>query len=148
MTDELNQLENWLQPLINKLNTAERAKLARKVGTALRRSQQQRIKSQRNPDGTPYAPRKSQEYQGRIKRKAMFQKLRQAKHMRLNTTPNSVSIGFIGNVAKIAQVHQYGLRDRVRPGGPTVQYEKRELLGFTKADEELVMDLVIDHLGL
>lgn len=147
MNDDLNRLENWLEPLINKLSTAERAKLARSIGTELRKSNQARIKAQRNVDGTPYAPRKQQKT-GRIKRRAMFYKLRQSKYLKIKTTPNSVAIGFFSSVASIARVHHYGLRDRVRPNGPDVQYEKRELLGFSKDDEALIMDKVIEHLGI
>ena len=148
MNDDLNRLENWLEPLINKLSTAERAKLARSIGTELRKSNQARIKAQRNVDGTPYAPRRSQHMSNRIKRRAMFRQLRQNKYMRLATNANRVSIGFTANVSKVARVHHYGLRDKVRKDGPDVQYEKRELLGFSKEDEALIMDKVIEHLGI
>ncbi len=145
MSDDLTQLEEWITPLLNKLTRTERGKLARKIGTALRRSNQDRIKAQRNVDGTPYAPRKQQKT-GRIKRRAMFYKLRQSKYLKIKTTPNSVAVGFFGSVASIARVHHYGLRDRVRPNGPDVQYEKRELLGFSKEDEAMITDIVLEFL--
>ncbi|WP_017113606.1 phage virion morphogenesis protein, partial [Xanthomonas vasicola] len=125
--DELTALENWAAPLLAPLQEGERRKLARKIGTALRRSQSQRIGKQQAPDGTPYAPRKQQLRQksGRVKRKKMFAKLRQAKYLKVSTSPNAVSVGFVGRVSRIARVHQEGLEDRVRPGGPEVHYYNR-----------------------
>lgn len=145
MSDDLTQLEEWITPLLNKLTTQERGKLARKLGIALRRSNQDRIKAQQNPDGRPYAPRKRQK-QGHIKRRAMFAKLRQNKYLQVKTNPQSVTVAFFGNVANIARVHHYGLRDRVRPSGPQVQYEQRRLLGFSNADINLITDTVLEHL--
>nr|WP_283101616.1 phage virion morphogenesis protein [Halomonas populi] len=43
----------------------------------MRRSQRERIRGQTNPDGTPYVPRKPQQWrarQGSIRRRAMFGK--------------------------------------------------------------------------
>lgn len=118
--DELTALENWAAPLLARLQPGERRTLARKIGTELRRSQSQRIGRQQAPDGSPYAPRKQQLRQksGRVKRAKMFVKLRQAKHFKVTASPNAVSVGFVGRVSRIARVHQEGLTDRTRPGGP------------------------------
>lgn len=148
----LDALEDWAGPLLRKLEPAGRAKLARTVAQQLRRSQQQRIQVQRNPDGTPFAPRrehKLREKQGRVKKKAkMFQKLRSSSYLKAKGDARSLSVGFAGRIARIARVHQYGLRDRIAPRGPQAQYEVRELLGFTPGDQELLKDLVLAHLGL
>jgi phage virion morphogenesis protein len=146
--DQLDQLATWLDPLINKLEASERAKLARHLGDKLRRENQQRIKDQVNPDGTPYAPRKSRNKKGRIKRAAMFRKLRLNKHMKLKTTANDISLGFLGNVAKIARIHYEGQVAEVRPGGPEVKYEERKMLGFAPDDEQLIMNTVIEYLDI
>lgn len=149
MADNLQALEEWAAPLLAKLEPAERRKLAQQVGRELRRSQQQRIGEQRNPDGTAYAPRKAKNLRGkagRIKRR-MFAKLRQAKHLRVQSSAEGVAIGFTGRVARIARVHQYGLRDRPERGQADVQYERRELLGFTEADLELIRDQLLEHLA-
>ncbi|QDS08272.1 phage virion morphogenesis protein [Xanthomonas citri pv. glycines] len=142
--DDLTALETWAAPLLARLQEGERRKLARKIGTALRRSQSQRIGKQQAPDGTPYAPRKQQlrDKAGRVKRKKMFAKLRQAKYFKVSTSPNVVSVGFVGRVSRIARVHQEGLKDRVRPGGPEVHYYNRVILGLTKADREAFHDLL------
>lgn len=60
MADDLERLEEWVSPLLAKLDAKARRRLARVVATDLRRSQRQRIKSQRNPDGTPFEKRKPQ----------------------------------------------------------------------------------------
>ncbi|WP_042829869.1 phage virion morphogenesis protein, partial [Xanthomonas citri] len=90
--DDLTALETWAAPLLARLQEGERRKLARKIGTALRRAQSQRIGKQQAPDGTPYAPRKQQlrDKAGRVKRKKMFAKLRQAKYFKVSASPNQV----------------------------------------------------------
>jgi len=145
--DDLQQLEGWMGPLLAKLQPAARRRLARTVGTALRRSQAQRIRDQRNPDGSDYAPRKRAQA-GQIKRRAdrMFQGLTKAKHLKVEASEQAVAVGFLGRVARIARVHQEGLSDRVTANGPTVRYERRELLGFTDAERQTIRDLLIEHL--
>ena len=89
MNDNLNALEEWAGALLAKLSPGERRKLGNTIGRELRRNQQQRIASQRNPDGTPYASRKPRELRGKVGRikRQMFARLRQAKHLRLQLTP-------------------------------------------------------------
>lgn len=147
--DELTSLENWAAPLLARLQPGERRTLARQIGTELRRSQSQRIGKQQAPDGSAYAPRKQQLRQksGRIKRAKMFAKLRQAKYFKVSASPNAVSVGFIGRVSRIAYVHQEGLTEQVRPGGPRARYEKRVLLGLTSNDHEQIRAMLIEHLS-
>ena len=148
MTDNLAALEDWAGALLAKLTPVERRKLTTRIGRDLRRNQQQRIATQRNPDGTPYAPRKAKALrskQGRIKRQ-MFTRLRQAKHLRLRSTADSVAIAFTGRIARIAKVHQQGLRDRPGRGQAEVQYAKRELLGFNHAALDMIRDQLLEHL--
>ncbi len=59
MNEDLQRLENWVAPLLQQLQPAQRSRLARTVGTVLRRAQQQRIGAQKNPDGSPYAARRN-----------------------------------------------------------------------------------------
>ncbi|MEA9705842.1 phage virion morphogenesis protein [Xanthomonas campestris] len=148
--DELTALENWAAPLLARLQPGERRTLARKIGTELRRSQSQRIGKQRAPDGTPYAPRKQQLRQkaGRVKRAKMFAKLRQAKFFKVSASPNAVSIGFVGRVARIARVHQDGAQDTVRAGGPRARYPQRTLLGFSSSERAWVRELIENHLDV
>ena len=152
VTNRLEALEDWAAGLLGQLEPASRNKLARSLGQALRRSQQQRVISQRNPDGSKYAPRKQRNLrgkQGRVTRKVqMFQKLRTASFLKVQGDGNAISVGFTGCIARIARVHQYGLKDRAERGAPDVQYERREVLGFTEADLDLIRDTLLAHLTL
>ncbi|MFJ2384285.1 phage virion morphogenesis protein [Pseudomonas protegens] len=148
---DLEALEDWAAGLLGQLQPAARNQLARSIGQALRRSQQQRIIAQRNPDGSKYAPRKQRNLrgkQGRIKRQVkMFKKLRTASFLKVQGDGNAISVGFTGRVARIARVHQYGLKDRAERGAPDVRYEQREILGFTVADFDLVRDALLAHIA-
>lgn len=148
MTD-LSALEDWAGGLLARLEPAERRRLNQSIAQELRRSQRRRIAAQRNPDGTPFAPRRERAVrgkQGRIKRQ-MFTKLRTATFLKLQSDPSSIAMGFFGRAARIARIHQYGLRDRPGRNAPDVRYEQRELLGFTSADLDLVRDRLLDHLS-
>ena len=148
MTDNLHALEDWAGALLARLEPGARRQLNQQIGRELRRSQQQRVASQRNPDGTAYAPRKPRKLRGKVGRikRQMFSKLRQARHLKLRSTADAIAVSFMGRVARIARVHQYGLRDRPERGQAEVQYERRELLGFTDADLELIRDQLLQHL--
>ena len=150
MVDDLSQLEDWCAPLLAKLGAGQRRSLARTIAVQLRRSQSQRIAAQQNPDGSAYEPRhrqKARSKQGRIKRNAMFAKLRTARWLKTRATADAASVEFAGRVARIARVHQEGGTDKVRPSGPTARYTQRQLLGFTDADRDLIRDLLIEHLA-
>lgn len=150
MSDMLDDLGDWLTPLISRIEPAQRGKLARSVAQQLRRNQQQRIVAQRNPDGSAFAPRKPRELRGklgRIKRKAkMFTKLRTVRYVKASGSASAATVSFAGRIARIARVHQYGLRDRAERGAPYVQYAQRQLLGLTAAEREFVRDQVLQHL--
>jgi phage virion morphogenesis protein len=147
---DLEALEDWAAGLLGQLQPAARNQLARSIGQALRRSQQQRIIAQRNPDGSKYAPRKQRNLrgkQGRIKRQVqMFKKLRTASFLKVQGDGNAISVGFTGRVARIARVHQYGLRDRAERSAPEFKYEQREILGFTTADLEDVREALLANI--
>ncbi|WP_251978561.1 phage virion morphogenesis protein [Salinicola avicenniae] len=70
--DDLQRLESWAGPLIEKLEPGQRRKLSREIGVALRKSQQQRIRRQQNPDGTPYRSRVGQKQTRRARRRLRF----------------------------------------------------------------------------
>lgn len=150
MANNLEALETWAAALLDRLEPGERSKLARSIGQELRRSQQKRVMAQENPDGTKYAPRKQRDLrgkQGRVKRRlAMFKKLRTASYLKVRGDSNAVTVGFTGRIARIARVHQYGLKDRAERGAPDVRYEKRELLGLTDTEIEIIRDQLLTHL--
>ncbi|MEG4670571.1 phage virion morphogenesis protein [Enterobacter cloacae] len=146
---EFKPFDDRLNGLIAALSPAARRKLAGEIARELRKSQQQRIKQQKAPDGSPYQARKRQSLRaktGRIKR-AMFQKLRTHRYMKASGGENSAVVEFTGKVQRIARVHQYGLKDRPNANAKDVQYAERQLLGFNQADKQLVETLVIKLLS-
>ena len=146
---EFQALNDYLAPLLTKLSDAERRKLEMSIARKVRASQKTRITRQQNPDGSAFVPRKKRlrDKKNKIKNK-MFNLIKTSKYMRIERTPEGVAIGFMNRVANIARVHQYGLRDRVEKGGPTVKYDSRELLGFTPAELEMIESEVLDHFSI
>lgn len=149
----VEEVQAKLNALINNLSPQARRQLARNIGQALRKNQQARIARQENPDGTAFEPRKPRKEfgkkKGRIKRKAMFAKLRTARYFKIQSNANEVSIGFNGSSAMIAKVHQYGLMSSPsKTKDFKVRYAQRELLGFSQSDLDIIEDLVIEQLSI
>ncbi|MCM7805998.1 phage virion morphogenesis protein [Enterobacter kobei] len=142
---ELKPFDDRLNGLIAALSPAARRKLAGEIAKELRKSQQQRIKLQKAPDGSPYQARKRQPLRaktGRIKR-AMFQKLRTSRYMKATGSESSAVVEFTGKVQRIAQIHQYGLKDRPNIHSKDVQYAERQLLGITVLDQKLIEKIIL-----
>lgn len=146
--DELQQVDAWLTALLANLGPAERKRMLRELAQQLRRTQQQNIRLQRNPDGSVYEPRRvtARTKQGRIKRQ-MFSKLRTARYLKATASADSASVQFEGRVQRIACVHHYGLRDRVSRKGPEVCYAERRLLGVSYEVEALARDTLLKWLS-
>ncbi|CAM8567685.1 phage virion morphogenesis protein [Enterobacter asburiae] len=142
--DDLQRVDDWLAALLANLEPAARNRMMRQLAQELRRSQQQNIRLQRNPDGTAFEPRRvtARSKKGRIKRQ-MFAKLRTTKYLKTAATADSASVQFDGKVQRIARVHHYGLRDRVRRNGPEARYPARRLLGINDVIEELTRDTLL-----
>lgn len=152
---ELDAIESWAGHLLAKLEAPARRAVLRDIARELRRSQQARIVAQKAPDGTAYDPRKARApksgkrlrgKRGRIRRAAMFVKLRTARYLQLESDANGLAIGFSGGVARVARVHQFGETERVAPGGPKYQYPARVLLGIAEPDRKLIRDKLLKHL--
>lgn len=149
----VEEVQAKLSALINNLSPQARRQLARNIGQALRKNQQARIARQENPDGTAFEPRKPRKEfgkkKGRIKRKAMFAKLRTARYFKIQSNANEVSVGFNGSSAMIAKVHQYGLiSSPSKTKDFKVRYAQRELLGFSQSDLDMIEDLVLAQLSM
>lgn len=143
----LEAFDERLGALIGNLSPAARKEMARTIAKRLRTGQQQNIKRQQAPDGTPFKPRKppARKKKGRVKCE-MFAKMRTAKYLKAKGTADDAVVEFTGNVQRMARVHHYGLRDRPARGGKEVQYEERPLLGMCKHDRKFIEDVVIDTL--
>lgn len=147
--DDLQRVDDWLAALLANLEPAARNRMMRQLAQELRRSQQQNIRLQRNPDGTAFEARRvtARSKKGRIKRQ-MFAKLRTTKYLKTAATADSASVQFDGKVQRIARVHHYGLRDRVRRNGPEVRYPARSLLGKNEHIEDLIQETFIKWLSI
>ena len=145
---ELDALVDHLGTMLNRLNESEQRKLSMSIGRKLRASQKTRITTQKNPDGSAFIPRKFRlrNKRDKIKNK-MFNLIKNAKYLRLQRTEQGIAIGFAGRVSRIANVHQYGLRDRVEKNGPQVKYAARELLGFTPQEIDMIETEVLSYLS-
>ncbi len=141
---DLQRVDDWLAALLANLEPAARSRMMRQLAQELRRSQQQNIRLQRNPDGSGYEPRRvtARSKKGRI-RHQMFAKLRTTKYLKTAASADSASVQFDGKVQRIARVHHYGLRDKVRKGGPEVVYARRQLLGYDRDYENKLLNMVI-----
>nr|WP_272502496.1 phage virion morphogenesis protein [Enterobacter hormaechei] len=144
----MQRVDNWLAALLANLEPAARNRMMRQLAQELRRSQQQNIRLQRNPDGTGFEPRRvtARSKKGRIKRQ-MFAKLRTTKYLKTAATADSASVQFDGKVQRIARVHHYGLRDRVRRNGPEARYPARRLLGVNDEVETITRDTLLRWLS-
>ncbi|EKS7204417.1 TPA: phage virion morphogenesis protein [Enterobacter asburiae] len=142
--DDLQRVDDWLAALLANLEPAARNRMMRQLAQELRRSQQQNIRLQRNPDGTGFEPRRvtARSKKGRIKRQ-MFAKLRTTKYLKTAATADSASVQFDGKVQRIARVHHYGLRDRVSRKGPEVHYTERRLLGINDEIRTSIEDVLL-----
>ncbi|MGK8190791.1 phage virion morphogenesis protein [Enterobacter ludwigii] len=145
--DNLHKVDEWLSALLANLEPAARSRMMRQLAQELRRSQQQNIRLQRNPDGSGYEPRRvtAHSKKGRIKRQ-MFAKLRTTKYLKTAASADSASVQFEGSVQRIARVHHYGLRDRVSNYGPIIKYRQRKLLGINRLTVLKVKELLINFL--
>jgi len=61
MSDELAQIEKLASAMLARVSAGQRKGLLRKIARTVQASQRQRIRSQRDPDGAPFAPRRQKE---------------------------------------------------------------------------------------
>lgn len=144
---EFKPLEDKLAGLLAALSPAGRRRLTVDIAKKLRQQQQQRIKTQKAPDGTAYAVRKRQPLRarkGRIKRE-MFAKLRTNRFMKASGNDNMAVVEFTRNVKRIAKVHQYGLLDKPSRNATEIKYPMRTLLGYQLSDRQLIEKIVVKY---
>lgn len=141
---EFDIFNEKLAGLIAALSPTQRRYLTRELSRKLRQNQQQRIKDQRSPDGVTYLPRKHSTIKGkkqRIKR-AMFAKLRTSRFLKATSNDKTVVVEFTGKVQRIAQVHQFGLKDRPNQRSTAIDYPARPLLGFSAQDQQMIAETI------
>ncbi|EMX2274949.1 phage virion morphogenesis protein [Yersinia enterocolitica] len=144
--NEFKPFEDKLAGLIAALSPASRRSMTVEIAKKLRQRQQQRIKYQISPDGTPYAPRKRQPIKakkGRIKWE-MFTKLRTNHFMKAKGDDNAAVVEFTSKVQRIARVHQYGLKDKPGRNSAAVEYPERPLMGFNSEDYKVIEKIITE----
>ncbi|RAR53894.1 phage virion morphogenesis protein [Paraburkholderia unamae] len=152
--NELEAIDRWAGLLLEQLSPKGRRAAMLELARVLRRSQQSRIAAQRNPDGAAYDPRKPRrqpggklrDKRGRVRRAAMFVRLRTTKYLKTEVDSAGLAIGFDNRVSRVARVHQFGETGLVAPHGAQYKYPARVLLGFTTEDRELVRDMILKHI--
>lgn len=145
---DLQLVNDRLNALIGNLSPSSRKEMARNIAKKLRASQQQNIKRQQAPDGTPFKPRKAQPIRskkGRVKRE-MFARLRTVKYMKARANSDEAVVEFTGQVQRMARVHHYGLRDRPSRNGKDLKYEERPLMGVNENDLLMIQQVIIEQL--
>lgn len=149
MTDDIDALAGWVEPLLRKMDPSQRRNLMKAISRDLRKENQERMKGQQDPDGQKWEPRKRQSLRGKrgqIRKKAMFTKLRTAKYLKIRTSPDSAGLAFAGPAGRIAAIHHYGLRSKVDKDGPIYDYPARRLIGFGRSDLDRIADRVLSHI--
>ncbi|MBG1822721.1 phage virion morphogenesis protein [Klebsiella pneumoniae] len=148
--NDFKPFDDKLAGLIAALSPAARRRMAADIAKTLRARQQRRIKTQKAPDGTPYAARKRQPVKakkGRVKRE-MFAKLRTSRFMKATAGNDAAVVEFTGKVQRMANVHQYGLKDKPGRNSTLVQYDARPLIGFNDEDRQTVEEIIIAKLSV
>lgn len=146
--NDFKPFEDKLAGLIAALSPAGRRRMTADIAKKLRQRQQQRIKSQKAPDGSPFTPRKRQPVRakkGRIKRE-MFAKLRTNRYMKATGNDSAAVVEFTGKVQRIARVHQLGLMDKASRQSKSVLYPARILLALNESDISSVEEVIFKHL--
>ncbi|WP_421245481.1 phage virion morphogenesis protein [Aeromonas sanarellii] len=143
--DALQQLGQQAAALLGQLSASERRKLAADLARTMRATQADRIRANKQPDGTAMPPRKPQlrAKRGAIRRR-MFTKLVKPAWLKATATASEATVAFTGSANRLATIHHFGLRDKIR--GKTVQYPERQLIGITDADIDRIEDALLKHL--
>lgn len=151
MSDDFDRLAPWVAAIAERFGSGNMRQIARKIGLMLRRVNAGRIAANTQPDGSAMEPRKRrplrERKKDRIRKKGrMFPKIRLARNMNIDASADQVEVNFNDKVARTANVHHFGLRDRVARfrGAPQYRYPARELLGFGPADDDAILEVVLD----
>lgn len=143
MADALQQLGDQAEALLHQLSPSERRKLAADLARTMRATQAERIRANKQPDGTPMTTRKPRAQRGAIRRK-MFTKLVKPAWLKATATADAATVEFTGSANRLATVHHFGLRDKIN--GKLVQYPERQLIGITDADIDRIEDRLLKSL--
>jgi phage virion morphogenesis protein len=146
-TDELSRLTRWADGLLASMEPAARRQLMGEMARSLRAGQSKRIRANVQPDGSPMTPRKPlkklAKKRGTTRRK-MFQHLVSPRWLKATSTEHQAVVEFLGSANRLATIHQYGLKDRIK--GREISYPARELLGISTEEVEQLEVLLLANL--
>lgn len=163
-SDDFTPLVEALDDLTRRIAPAERKKLAGTIATDLRATNAKRMRANVEPDGETMTPRKRKK-SGRLRTKRMrdaprtakksvrqnrmFRGAAQPKYLRKESSAGAAQVGFVGAMARIMAVHQYGQTDTVTrdPASPSVAYPARVVLGMTADDRLRILDAVTGQIA-
>lgn len=160
--DDFSPLTGALEDLASRLAPAERTKLTRAIAADLRTANARRLRANVEPEGGDMTPRKrkksgrlrakrmrdenspSRSARKSVRQERMFQRAGEPRYLRRESTAGEARVGFVGAMARIMSVHQYGLRDTVTrdPNSPQVAYPVRVVIGMTADDRLRILDQV------
>lgn len=159
MSDDFAPLDEALQELAAGVAPEARRKLTREIATDLRSANAKRIKANVTPEGEAMVPRKAKA-RGRVRARrlrnkvtglkrsvkmaAMFHRATAPQYLRKESSDGEAQVGYVGAMARIMRVHQYGLRDTVTrdPTSPAVTYPERSVIGLPADDRMRILDQV------
>ena len=145
--DALQQLGQQAAALLGQLSASERRKLAADLARTMRATQSERIRANKQPDGSAMTPRKPQpklkKGRGRLRRK-MFFKISNPAWLKARANEHQAVVEFVGTANRLATIHQYGLKDRIK--GREISYPARELLGITEQERDQLETTLLAHL--
>lgn len=129
--NDFKPFDDTLTGLIAALSPAARRRMAADIAKTLRARQQRRIKMQKAGRDTLRRPKTpAGKSQNRRVKREMFAKLRTSRFMKATAGNDSAVVEFTGKVQRMANVHQYGLKDKPWRNSAPVQYDARMLIGF------------------
>lgn len=160
--EDFSPLIDALDGLAARIGPTAKAKLGRDIATGLRQANAGRIRPNVEPDGDSMTPRKrrksgrlrakrmrdtnspSRSARRSVRQERMFQGAASPKYLRKESSQGEARVGFVGAMARIMKVHQYGETDTVTraPDSPRVTYPVRVVLGMTPDDRERILEQI------
>lgn len=142
--DAIAGLNHWLDQIALQLEPAQRRELMRRLAQGLRVRMRDRIRQQRDPDGSRFIPRKRDQI-GNIKRQgAMFKQL--VGRIKTDYSADHAAVGFGGRDGFIARIHQEGRTVRPYKTAQPTRYPRRELAGFSDDDKRWAQQQIFEFL--
>jgi phage virion morphogenesis protein len=160
---DFTPLDHAIEDMTRRMTPAARKALATRVAVDLQKANAGRMHENVEPDGSAMEPRKLKKsgkartrrlrdrvtsIRRTVRQQKMFLRAAAPRYLRKETSAGEAQVGFVGAMARIMRVHQYGLRDTVTrdPSSPAADYPARQVIGFADADRAQVLERVAEHL--